>query len=336
MANNPPLPWRAAMAEALYGPAGFFRTSAPSDHFRTSPHASPLFAAALLRLAEENGLRAVVDVGAGGGELLGALRRLDPTIRLVGVELADRPSTLADSIAWSPELPADVDGLVVANEWLDNVPLDIAEVDTAGVARVVAVEPVRGTESLDAPVRDRDRTWLDTWWPLSGAAPGTRAEIGWPRDDAWADCVGRLRRGIAVAIDYTHSTDTRPAYGSLTGYHGGRPVEPVPDGSRDLTAHVAIDACAAAAGVAGTATAVDRTVDETLLITQREAIRALVPSPETPARELAHDAPAAYLDALSKVGEYVELCDPAGLGGYTWLVHSRGIPIRGLTRQNGR
>src|SRR5215468_2364000 len=77
------LTWRAAMSEALYGPAGFFTRGAGADqaggaaHFRTSVAASPLFARAILRLVERvdealghpNRLR-IVDVGAGDGTLL--------------------------------------------------------------------------------------------------------------------------------------------------------------------------------------------------------------------------------------------------------------------------
>ncbi|MEV5768855.1 hypothetical protein AB0L34_30400, partial [Micromonospora sp. NPDC052213] len=76
-----PVRWRDAMDRALYGPGGFFVAgSGPADHFRTSVHASPAFAAALLRLVEQVDAALghparldVVDVGAGRGELLRAL-----------------------------------------------------------------------------------------------------------------------------------------------------------------------------------------------------------------------------------------------------------------------
>ncbi|MGC4762730.1 hypothetical protein ACLQ20_07730, partial [Micromonospora sp. DT46] len=73
--------WRDAMERSLYGPGGFFVSgSGPAGHFRTSVHASPAFADALLRLVQQvdaalghpADLR-VVDVGAGRGELLRAL-----------------------------------------------------------------------------------------------------------------------------------------------------------------------------------------------------------------------------------------------------------------------
>ena len=67
-------PWKAAWDDALYGAAGFFRRESPGAHFRTSVHASPLFAAAVVRLVREARLDTVVDIGAGRGELLRALR----------------------------------------------------------------------------------------------------------------------------------------------------------------------------------------------------------------------------------------------------------------------
>src|SRR5256885_11223751 len=97
--------WRQAMTSALYGPDGFFvrGDGRPADHFRTSVHASPMFAAAVLRLVERIDAALgrpeifdLVDVGAGRGELLGTLYALLPAelarrVRLVRVEVAARP-----------------------------------------------------------------------------------------------------------------------------------------------------------------------------------------------------------------------------------------------------
>ena len=44
--------WRNAMETALYGQSGFFVAAAPAEHFRTSVHATPLFAGALLSLID--------------------------------------------------------------------------------------------------------------------------------------------------------------------------------------------------------------------------------------------------------------------------------------------
>src|SRR4051812_1853202 len=203
--------WRTAMQTALYGPSGFFTRpdAGPAGHFRTSVHASPLFAGALIRLIGRvdaalgrRGTVDVVDVGAGRGELLSVLHTaLDPArFRLTGVEVGPHPPALPPAIRWRRTVPAGVVGLLVATEWLDNVPLDVAEADGAGRIRRVFVDPATGAETLGAAVDAADRFWLSRWWPQP--RPGSRAEIGWPRDVAWADAVAAVRRGAALAVDY--------------------------------------------------------------------------------------------------------------------------------------
>jgi cytochrome P450 len=59
-----------------------------------------------------------------------------------------------------------------------------------------------------------DTDWLERWWPLR--EPGDRAEIGRTRCAAWAAVLRRLRRGLAVAMDYSHTRAARPVYGTLT------------------------------------------------------------------------------------------------------------------------
>nr|WP_193433666.1 SAM-dependent methyltransferase [Streptomyces fodineus] len=241
----------------MYGPGGFYRRpEGPAGHFRTSVHASPLFARAVARLLcrvdQALGRPAAldfVDMGAGRGELVtGVLAALPADVaaraRGYAVERADRPAGLDERIAWLDTPPAAVTGLLFANEWLDNVPVDVAEVDPAGVPRLVLVGD-DGSERLGEPVTGADADWLARWWPLP-AEEGLRAEIGLPRDLAWASAVDRVVRGLAVAVDYAHTAGTRPPFGTLTGFREGRETAPVPDGSCDITAHVALDACAAA------------------------------------------------------------------------------------------
>jgi SAM-dependent MidA family methyltransferase len=308
--------WREATERALYGERGFFRTHAPSQHFRTSVHASPVFAKAVWRLSRDAALTTVVDMGAGGGELLAALRALDPSLELIGVDLADRPPGLPGDVSWQHEVPARSGALLVANEWLDDVPVDVVELADDGW-RLVLVDPATGAERLGPPPAVDDADWLAMWWPTEDATVGDRAEIGRPRDDAWAATVGALGDGLAVAIDYAHNRTSRPPAGSLTGYRDGRQVPPVPDGRCDVTSHVALDACAAA-GIGAGATA-------TLLTTQRTALIALGVRPDSPPYELSRTDPAGYLRALSRAGEAAELTDPGGLGGFGWLLQTRGL-----------
>ncbi len=250
--------WREAAGAALYGPGGFYlRPEGPAGHFRTSVHASPLFASGVARLLERTARElgtdevAFVDMGAGRGELVAGVLAAVPAglrVRAYAVERAARPEGLDPRVEWTDAPPEGVRGLLFANEWLDNVPVDVAQADASGTARRVDVRE-DGSERLGAPVTGADARWLERWWPLR--EPGTRAEIGWPRDEAWAAAVGTLAAGLAVAVDYAHRAEARPPYGTLTGFREGREVAPVPDGSCDITAHVALDACAAAAASPG-------------------------------------------------------------------------------------
>lgn len=331
------LTWREALGKALYGPDGFYSRpgAGPAAHFRTSAH-NPLFAGAvgrlLLRVDAALGSPAVldfVDAGAGRGELAAGVlawvganapAEVSSRLRVSAVEVgAARPADLPDEIAWLGEVPEGVSGLVVANELLDNVVFDVVEVDADGLARLVEVDPATGEERFASPadLPSGAAAWLERWWPLADAEVGARAEVGDERDAVWQQIVGRVARGVAVAIDYAHSRDRRPEFGTLTGFRGGQQVAAVPDGSCDVTAHVALDACAAAAAeLEGVGV---------LLTTQREALRGLGVSGARPPLEMAASDPVGYLRALSGASAAAELTDRAGLGGFGWLVCAVGV-----------
>lgn len=298
--SSPHLSWRDAWTAALYADEGFYRTGRPIDHFRTSAHLG-LFAKAISDLVNREGSATVVDLAAGGGEMLTALHALvGDDVELIGVEIADRPTSLPSSVAWLPELPDRIDGLLIANEWLDNIPCDVVEVDEAGVVRGVLVDPSTGEEALGNEV---DSAWLREWWPIS--EPGERAEIGDRRDAAWADAVARVD-GTAIAIDYGHTRADRPPFGSLRSYAGGRETDVIPDGQRDVTAHVAVDSVASAVGAS--------------IRTQREVLGTLGLDAGRPPLELATTDPTAYLNQLAAAGEAGELVARSGLGDFWWLI----------------
>ncbi|MCH0565130.1 MULTISPECIES: SAM-dependent methyltransferase [unclassified Streptomyces] len=366
--------WRTAAGAALYGQEGFYRRpEGPAGHFRTSVHASPLFARAVARLlclVDEALGRPdpldFVDMAAGRGELAtGVLAALPAGVaartRTCAVEIGGRrPGGLDRRIAWRADVPPGITGLLFANEWLDNIPVDVAETDPAGVARLVLVRG-DGTERLGEPVSGADAQWLRQWWPLP-AEEGLRAEIGWPRDEAWASVVARVDRGVAVAADYAHTADARPPFGTLTGFREGRETAPVPDGSCDITAHVALDACAArvqrepgAAARPGAREDVPSACEQAgqpahapyvrpasrgarpagpdrahalpraRLLRQRDALRMLGVGGARPPLTLASSDPAAYVRALSRAGEAAELTAEGGLGDFGWLVQPVGV-----------
>ncbi|NLU77353.1 hypothetical protein HCA58_02890 [Micromonospora sp. HNM0581] len=351
--------WREAMRQALYGPGGFFVSGAgPAAHFRTSVHASPIFATALIRLIHQLDAALnfpdrfdVVDVGAGQGELVRALSAavhgepspsmrtpLARRVRFTAVELSPRPAGLPDQIAWTNEIPTAVTGLLLATEWLDNVPLDLAtHID--GSWHYLLVDPTTGAETAGSRVDRADADWLTNWWPApdhdlatptvpSRSAPSgasmdvsllwPRAEIGRTRDEAWSRAVDHVGRGLALAVDYGHLRAERPVAGTLVGYRGGRQVSPVPDASCDVTAHVAIDSVAAAGERAARCAY--------LLTSQREALHALGADGGRPGLSLASSDPAGYLRALATAAAAAELTDTTGLGGHWWLWQPVGLP----------
>ncbi|MGW4212810.1 SAM-dependent methyltransferase [Lentzea sp. NPDC004789] len=284
--------WEAAWHAALYGPSGFFaRGEKPSSHFRTSPLVGPELATALLELLARVdaalGFPPVVDfvdVGAGGGELAFAVRSLArgslaARLRVTAVELG--PPVELPGVQWvSSVLPCV--GLLVGHEWLDSIPC-----------------PVVTGPSADP--------WITRWWP--SLPDGEQAEVGAPRDAAWAAAVSSVR-GAALAIDYGHLVSSRRF--TLTGYRDGRQVPPVFDGSCDITAHVALDACAAAAG------------GDFVLVSQRDALAALGLT------GVVSGSGWDWLESAARAGRIAELRDPRGLGGFGWLLHGRGVAVADL------
>ncbi|GAB3273102.1 SAM-dependent methyltransferase [Kineosporia babensis] len=247
------LQWQDAWQRALYGPGGFYRRpEGPAGHFRTASHAAPdELAEAIARLAVSVGASRIVDVGAGRGELLTSLVSQDLK-ELWGVDVVARPPGLPSSVQWAAGLnvlpdEAFEDALVIVWELLDVVPLPVLEIDERGCPSLVLVDPRTGREKLAGPPRPQFRLWIDEWWPPDALEEGDRLEVGLPRDLFWRDLTERAWRAgarAALCVDYAHTRSERPAQGSLTGFRSGRAVPPRPDGSMDLTAHVAIDSIA--------------------------------------------------------------------------------------------
>ena len=295
------------MERALYGPGGFYRREVPYYHFSTSAQA-PVFAEAIARLAEQVDVVLgrpatfdVVDVGAGNGELLGHLEPLlDERARLTAVERRPRPADLPERVRWETEIPHDVTGLVIACELLDNVPCDVAVIDESGELRYEEVDE-EGDTRPGAPLSDEDAKWLAEWWPIN--LPGERAEIGLPREAMWRKLTGHLAAGTVLAIDYGHEKSSRPVEGSVTAFLNGRQVRPVPDGSCDITAHVAVDAIPC---------------DQAQR--QREALKALGLPIERPQLAQAYRDPTGYAVDLARASAAARLTDPGGLGAHWWML----------------
>ena len=64
--------------------------------------------------------------------------------------------------------------------------------------------------------------------------------------------------------------------------------------------------------------------DRTLLLSQRDALRALGVDGRRPAYD---GDPQRYLRALQRAGEAAELVDRSGLWAFTWLVQAKGVDL---------
>lgn len=317
-----PFPWRDAWQQALYGASGFYRRAdGPARHFTTSSHhpLGAVFAEGVLALADREHATHVVDVGAGRGELVTALHRLRPGLRLTGVDVVERPPGLPADVAWlvSPggtDLPDALrnldDVLVVAHEWLDVVPCTVAEVGPDGALRTVLVDPATGAESLGDPLDGADLAWCTRHAASDALEAGERVEVGRERDLAWAGLLGRIRSGTALAVDYGHTRSARPPYGTLVGYRDGTTVPPVPDGSCDVTAHVAVDS-----------------LEQDERLTQREALLGLGLAATAPPIALARTDPPAYLAGLARASAVTALTARDGLGDFHWVLRRIAAPV---------
>ena len=261
-----PVPWSRAWSRAA---SDFWATTEPARHFVTS--SGPELADRMAEVVHDVDHRldhpahlCVLDVGCGDASLLARVRErcstLNDRVRWIGVDVHPVSEPGIESVVGVAPctLPVGpVEGVVMAHEWLDEIPCDVVERDGDGVDRLVLVD-IDGSETLGPELADdaacahygvdadSTRRWLAHWWPLH--EPGDRAEVGVTRDRAWQWLTELVTAGTVVATDYGHLRDERTArhrHGTMAAYRAGRLVRPAPDGLAGITAHVALDACAA-------------------------------------------------------------------------------------------
>jgi len=364
IARRGPIPFADYMALALGHPEGGYyagpavRPTRAGD-FLTAPELHPIFGAALARQVAEAWERlgrpvpyTLLEYGAGGGTLAFAV--LDG--------LRDDGSPLADALRYAPvELnehrraeireraaevglplvdPAELDdepvaGFVVANEFLDALPVHVVEV-REGRPREVhvaigcdgAFEEALG--ELSAPAVAERLAALDAAGIM--LAEGQRLEVR-PAVEPWAVEVGRrLAAGLVLVIDYgapaAELYGPRRRTGTLMTYRGhtadGAPGAPFHDvGERDLTAHVDTTALAAALAAAGLDVLGETTQAELLVGWGLEDLL-----------QQAQAAAVTVAAALELRGSVRRLLDSRHLGGFRAVLAGRGLaaglPLRGL------
>ena len=196
------MPFSRFMALALYAPGlGYYtsgrtivgRMPASGSDFVTAPELSPLFGRALARQVaqalEASGSDEVWEFGAGSGALAaGLLSALGERVRRYSIVEVSAPlrerqraatRAFGDRVRWLDALPATLDGVVVANEVLDAMPVDLIHFDgTAWQERGVAIATVNATASSAG----QSFVWADrptALAPPTGAAfpPGSTTEL---------------------------------------------------------------------------------------------------------------------------------------------------------------
>ncbi len=317
---------------ALYGEHGFYSAGGRAGRrgdFLTSPEVGPLFGVLVARWidAEHRRLGAptpftVVEAGAGPGTLArgvlaawGASGR-DAPHRYVTVEVSAAQRALhPEGVTALAELPpGPLDGVVVANELLDNLPFRLLVFDGGWREAHVAVDGRRLVEVLH-PLADPP-AFLPDRAPHGARVPWQQAARAWVET-----AQSLLRTGTVLTLDYTTPTTAglarRPwrewlrTYGGHQrgGHYLARP------GDQDITAEVALDQLPEPAAVRTQEQllrllGIDELVDE-----GREAWRAAAGAPTLAAMAM-----------RSRVREAEALLDPDGLGGFTAVVHPGAAP----------
>ena len=211
-----------------------------------------------------------------------------------------------------PELPAvNVEGVVIANELLDNVAFRLLERGEGGWSEVRVGEEAGRLHEILVPVPPDLAAEADR---LAGdAGSGARIPLQHQAKEWVRAALSSLDRGRLVVIDYadrTPSLATRPWSEWVRTYRsharGGHPLDG--PGTQDITCEVAVDQLASVARPA-------------IVRSQAEFLDAHGMGALAEAAAAAWQAGAARGDlealrARSRVGEARALADPAGLGAF--------------------
>lgn len=277
-ANAGWIPFARYMELALYAPGlGYYTAGARKlgreGDFITAPEMTPLYGQTLARqVAEvlESGLDQILEIGAGSGALaasllteLERLGRLPRNYYILEVSpdlrererdlLALKVPQLLERVIWLNRLPTLYQGLIIANEVLDAMPVHLVRIGAAGV------------EEAGVSLKDQAFAWA--WRPAaaqlrSAAAAlqlpeGYQTEIQLVAHGFVGTLAQALERGVILLIDYGFPAHeyyhAQRSEGTLMCHYRHRAhADPffLP-GLQDITSHIDFSAVAHAGTDAG-------------------------------------------------------------------------------------
>jgi len=268
------------MQMVLYAPGlGYYsgdaiKFGAPGD-FVTAPEISPLFGNCLAqqaRLLIEGGCAAnLLEFGAGSGKLCGQILQTLPALESyqildLGAELKQRQQFYLrnlleaeqfEKIEWLTSLPAEFDGIVIANEVLDAMPVHLLHKRDEWSEIGVGYDGQRFIW-MDFPAREQPLAAIRAIESRHGALPQDyRCELNLNLAPWFRALAQSCRNAVVIIIDYGyeqaeyyHHSRSR---GTLDCYYQHR-VHSDPlifPGLQDITAFIDFDACADAAEASG-------------------------------------------------------------------------------------